>query len=125
MVQIMGPDLAFWFERRVAEITQGAKDVIQDGALEIALEVVHNVETRGTPKSGKRGRIETGKMRDSATAEVTKDTNTEYEVRSGFRDAPFYTFFQERGTETIPAMYAVSDAYEAILPEIEERLSNL
>lgn len=125
MVQIVGPNISYWFEKRVTEITQGARDVLQEGALDIALETVENVETRGTEKSGKRGRIETGAMRDAVSADITEDTETLFEVRAGFRDAPFYTFFQERGTRSIPAMYAVSDAYENNLPEIEDKLGRL
>lgn len=121
----MGPNLAFWFEKKIAEITQEVKDVLQDGALDIAVETARHVETRGTVKSGKRGRIESGDMLKSASADIIIDRPDEYEVRAGFLNAPFYTFFQERGTVTIPAMYAVSDAYEAIIPEIEKRLGNL
>lgn len=124
-VKIMGPNLAYWFERKVQEITQEAKDIVAEGALDIAAETAYHVETRGTVKSGKQGRIETGKMLESATADVMVDTPELYEVRAGFRNAPFYTFFQERGTVTIPAMYAVADAYESNLPVIEERLSKI
>lgn len=58
-------------------------DLIQageDGAT--AMEFM--VATRGTAKSGKQGRIETGALLDSIDSRVTKDTKTELEVEYGY-----------------------------------------
>lgn len=118
-------DLTEWLEARVSEITAEAKEVISEAGELIASQTRHYVETRGTAQSGKRGRIDTGAMRDSASSEVVKETEEEYEVRAGFLDAPHYTVFQERGTKHIEAMYAVSDAFEEAKVLVEGRLRNL
>lgn len=109
-------NLTAWFEHHVERITNEVRDAVIDTAREGAEEARNNVATRGTAKSGKAGRIETGRMINSINSEVLSSGGLEVEARFGFKGEPDYTVYQEggfthnRSGEWITGMYAVTDA---------------
>lgn len=122
MSQGFGPAVLAWFEQKVETLQDGSREVAIEAGEEVAEKTRQYIRTRGTAKSGKRGRIETGAMLDSVDSQVVKDTPDEVEVHAGYHDGPFYTVFQELGTTRIEAMYALTDAAEEVLPELEKKL---
>lgn len=115
------PDL--WFRQKVDSIQQEARSLLAEAAQEGEQITKHHIETRGTAKSGKRGRIDTGTMLNEVDSAVTVDRKDL--VRSEFGwlgETPFYARFQELGTKTIEGMYALTDAYEEVTQNLEEDL---
>lgn len=123
MAENFGDAVISWMERKVEALTDDAKEVIVETGEDIKELTVYYIENRGTAKSGKQGRIETGAMRDSVDFEVTENTANSIQVRAGYHDAPFYTVFQELGTRRIEAMEALVDAAEVQRVIMERRLS--
>lgn len=107
-----------WFDGKVDALNRKSFKALRE-AMEAGENVTkHNIENRGTDKSGKRGRIDTGKMRDSVESEAKLVSKDEAIGKFGWIDKkPFYVEFQEPGTERIPAMWALSDAAEEILQD--------
>lgn len=108
-----------WFEAKVNEMNRrnfgSLRDAMKDGE-----EITQTfIATRGTQKSGKQGRVDTGKMLDSVDSDTKLVSKDEAEGRFGWiKKAPFYAPFQEEGTKTIPAMYALSDAAKIVIDEL-------
>jgi len=101
-----------WFEAQVDEIRDTGKNAVQETTQEGAELVRRYISTRGTAKSGKQGRIETGAMLNSVDDQIVTESRDEIVGRFGMGDAPEYAVFQEYGTSTIEAMYAITDAAE-------------
>lgn len=86
-------------------------------ALDAGIELAKNrgkgyISSRGTEKSGKAGRVETGNMLQSFDGAVTNGRN-EISGEVGWLDElPDYAIFQEYGTQFVSAMYALRDASE-------------
>lgn len=108
-----------WFEAKVNEMNRknfgSLRDAMKDGE-----EITQTfIATRGTEKSGKQGRVDTGKMLDSVDSDTKLLSKDEAEGRFGWiKKAPFYAPFQDEGTKTIPAMYALSDAAKIVIDEL-------
>lgn len=123
-----GRQLFEWIESKLNRLTDQAKDAIREGAKEGEDLTKLHIETRGTAKSGKQGRIETGRMRDAVTSRVEKDTDTEIEASFGWLDdRANYFGLQERGfTHTsgvdVEGMFALSDAADQVVRDIERKL---
>jgi len=111
-----------WFNAKVDRLTDGSKAVVKNAGQEGKDLIVHYIETRGTAKSGKAGRIETGAMRDSVDTKVEKESAAEIQVSFGYYDTPFYTAFQEPGTRYIEAMNAIGDAWDIVKAGLEKDL---
>jgi hypothetical protein len=89
-------------------IERGSEIVRENG--EYGAELVRDtVETSGTMKSGKRGRIDTGTMLGSVNDEFETIPNGAQSTY-GFLNPPDYTKFQELGTQYIEPMNAIDDA---------------
>ena len=101
-----------WFEAQVDELRDNGRNAVQETTQEGAELVRRYISTRGTAKSGKAGRIETGRMLDSVDSQIITDSRDEIVGRFGMENAPEYAVFQEYGTRTIEAMYAITDAAE-------------
>ena len=86
-----------WFNAKVDRLTDGSKAVVKNAGQEGKDLIVHFIETRGTAKSGKAGRIETGAMRDSVDTRVEKESATEIQVSFGYYDTPFIQFGKKGG----------------------------
>lgn len=111
-----GADLTLWLESKLKRLTDGSVRALSE-AMEAGENITkHNIETRGTEASGKRGRIDTGKMLDKVDSKTEILGDGEAEGRFGWTDKePFYARFQEDGTRFIEPMYALSDAAEEVL----------
>lgn len=125
-----GAQVMAWFEGKVRRLNDGkrntAKELSKDGE-ELTKEFI---ATRGTAKSGKRGRIETGAMIDSVSSGTVKETEDEIVTRFGYEDSPFYTAFQEPGFThssgvQVAGTYALSDAAEAIGIELKRDIGRV
>lgn len=117
-----------WVEDKVNRLTDSAKEAIREGAKEGEDLTKLHIENRGTAKSGKQGRIETGRMRDAVSSRVDKDTDTEIEASFGWLDdRATYFGLQERGFThvsgvNVEGMFALSDAADQVSREIERKL---
>lgn len=119
--------MSAWFEANVSKISREAADAVED-AVDKGKEVMrYHIETRGTAKSGKRGRVETGNMRDKVQSRMEKVTPREVSGRFGWLDPELYFQLQERGFNhvgggQVEGMYALTDAFEEttadLLPEL-------
>lgn len=115
-----------WFEGVAKKMIEGMGDVVADAVGEGKEISQHNIDTRGTLKSGKRGRIETGKMRDAVDSEISRKDKTgvsgrfgwikEYEKYFGLQEEGF----EHRGGVTVDGMYAISDAADEVFKNIED-----
>jgi hypothetical protein len=111
-----------WYNKKLDRLTRGTKATVKDAGQEGKELIVHYIETRGTAKSGKAGRIETGAMRDSVDTRVEKESATEIQVSFGYYDTPFYTIWQEGGSRHIEAMQAMGDAWDTVRVKLEGEL---
>jgi len=97
-------------------------------ALEEAVRVIQFfIATRGTPKSGKSGRVVTGKMLDSVFSEMDESGGT-FHGGVGWKDHELYFSLQEDGFrhlggDMVPAMNAFMDAYPVFREDLIRRLS--
>lgn len=101
-------------EAKQKRILERGRRITQDNTEYGADLIRDTVETSGTVKSGKRGRIDTGAMLAAVEADY-KDTSDGGEGRYGWgENAPFYTKFQEGGNDkfavAFDGMFAVPDA---------------
>lgn len=97
-------------ERKMKNILQAGRQITQDNG-EYGAELVRDViETSGTVKTGKRGRIETGEMLAGVDSEYT-NTSDGGEATYGFTRPTYYATYQEYGTQYIEPMHALDDAY--------------
>lgn len=83
----------------------------------------HVIENSGTPKSGKRGRIETGLMRNSVQSAGADRVGNTIEGKFGWRDPEPYFLYQEQGftinsrkseytsRADVPAMHALLQGF--------------
>ncbi len=111
-----------WFNAKVDKLEGGVREAGIE-ALEDGERITKNyIETRGTAKSGKRGRIETGAMLDSVNHSILENSKDEFVGRFGYDDGPFYTVFQELGTSRIEAMYALTDAAEEVFDDLRKEI---
>lgn len=113
-----GPDPRAWFEAKVRKLTAESFQSLED-AMEAGENITkHHIETRGTEGTGKRGRVDTGEMRDRVTSDAVKQGSDVMIGRFGWIEKkPFYAEFQEDGTKYIEPMYALSDAAEEVLQD--------
>lgn len=126
-----GEDLDAWFRAKVSHIENGATPLVEDAVEEGKNITRHNIETRGTAKSGKRGRIATGEMRDGVGASMEVSTKDLARGKFGWEpDAPTYARFQEPGFAhvggvTVEGMYALGDAYEEVILNLQHDIRDL
>lgn len=119
------------FEAVLDRITDQVREAVVDTIQEGAEEAKQNVATRGTAKSGKAGRIETGRMINSINYEITGASQNMVEGRFGFQGEPGYTQFQEGGFthnfsgEYIEGMYATTDAAMNAIENFKSRIGGI
>lgn len=75
------------------------------------------ISTRGITKPG---RILTGDMLQSFTSAILRTANGAVGTLGWIDDEPFYSFFQEYGTQYIEPMFALRDAAEAVKNQLIE-----
>lgn len=112
-----------WFESVTDELMNNAVKILRDNVQEGEEITKHNIENSGTLKSGKRGRVETGEMRDSVSSGIISASDEEVVGRFGWLNGPKWAKFQEHGfvhVSGVPVegMFALSDAAQ----EVEDNL---
>lgn len=96
-------------ESKMKRVIEEGRQIVRDNG-EYGADLVRDVvETSGTLKSGKRGRIDTGAMLGSVGDDYKQLANGA-ESTYGFLNPPEYTKYQELGTEYIEPMNAIDDA---------------
>lgn len=114
-----------WFEGVAKKMVEGIEDIVEEGVARGEQITKHNIESRGTSKSGKRGRIETGAMRDAVDSKITerskKRVSGEFGWINEFQDYYGYqeSGFNHRSGVSVEGMYALSDAAEEVFSDIE------
>lgn len=127
-----GGDPVRWFRGKVTRIEDGVEQALQN-AMEDGAEIMrNNIATRGTAKSGKAGRIETGKMSGDVKARVYPGTDKGNQVgRFGWIDnREDYYGYQEGGFEhvnggDVEGMYALQDAAELAFREFQRAVDEV
>lgn len=126
-------DVVNWYRSKLVGVEEGASEMSIDMAREGALKMRENIETRGTAKSGKKGRIETKKMRDAVDYDLpTERTDGKYQTRFGWIDPSTredYFRYQEGGFkhnfsktgEVVRGMYAMFDAARDVFDEFKRK----
>lgn len=110
------------------QITDIIHEVAEEAAEKGENITKHHIETRGTEKSGKRGRVDTGAMRDAVTGKVTeKSPDSATAVFGWVEGSPEYAKYQEygfkhRGGVDVEGMYALTDAGEEVMDDLKEDL---
>jgi hypothetical protein len=123
--------LTAWFEESVNSVMGDVNDIVADAIEDGALTTQINIATRGTPKSGKQGRVRTGDMLDAVKSEMIKSTPREAEGKFGWIDEyEDYFGYQEGGFDhvggvTVEGMYALEDAGEEAWNNVVEEIGNL
>lgn len=114
-----------WFEAKVNEINRRNYRALQN-AMKEGEEITQTfIATRGTAKSGKQGRVDTGKMLESVDSETNLTGRDEAEGRFGWlKKKPFYAEFQEAGTQYIEPMYALTDAAAIVIDELVKDIND-
>lgn len=114
-----------WFDRKVDNLNRRTFRAL-DESMKEGEEITQTfIATRGTSGTGKQGRVDTGKMLDSVGSEAKLLNSEEAEGRFGWlNEQPFYAEFQEAGTKYIEPMYALSDASEIAIQELERKLGD-
>lgn len=112
--------LTAWFEESVNEIMGDVNDIVADAIEGGEAMTKFHIATRGTAKSGKKGRIKTQKMYDAVNSQMTKSGARDAEGKFGWIDGyEDYYGYQEGGFEhvggvTVEGMYALTDAGEEV-----------
>lgn len=127
-----GGDPVRWFRQKMVRVEDGASEVLKQAMEDGAESMRHHIRTRGTAKSGKAGRIDTGKMLSDVTSKVYPGTEKGNQVgRFGWVDnREDYYGFQEGGFEhvsggTVEGMYAMVDAAELAFREFQRGMSKV
>lgn len=120
-----GTSAQTWFEGVSKKMIDGISEVVESAVGEGKEITQHNIETRGTMKSGKRGRIEKGKMRNAVDSRVTKRDKSGVAGKFGWINEfePYFGYqeggFEHVGGVSVEGMYAISDAAKEVFDNIE------
>lgn len=108
-----------WFEVKVNEINRKNYRALQESMKDGEETTQTFIATRGTPGTGKQGRVDTGAMLNAVDSDTHLKSRDEAEGRFGWLDKkPYYAEYQEDGTKYIPPMYALQDAAEIVKAEL-------
>lgn len=121
-----------WYRGKVARVEDGLEEALQNAMEDGAQIMRDNIATRGTVKSGKAGRIDTGQMIGDVKARIYPGTVKGNQVgRFGWIDnREDYYGFQEGGFEhvnggEVEGMYALQDAAELAFREFQRAKSEV
>lgn len=126
-----GGSAVSWFEgsvRRKIDAIQEAVEEASESGKNISR---HHIETRGTAKSGKRGRIETRQMLNAVDNDTPVRTNKSITSRFGWiKEFEDYFGYQERGFnhvngQSVEGMYAITDAGEEVSQDLFEEIEKI
>ena len=128
MLSMASGSMGGWFRSKLADIEEIIHDTADSAASEGETLVKTFVENRGTAKSGKKGRIETGAMRDAVSGKVTEKKIASATAEFGWLEGlPSYTTYQEFGFDhtagfKVEGMYTLADAKDIVTASVEEQL---
>lgn len=128
-------DIVRWYRGKVEALENANVETLEQAAEDGAELMKYFIETRGTEKSGKRGRIEDRDMLNAVTSEVTSRGPGKNQANFGWlKTREDYFALQEGGFEhspgvTVEGMYALTDAAEEtftnLREDIERNLKNV
>lgn len=116
-------DIVRWYRGKIEAIEKGNADLIAEAARRGEEITKHHIESRGISK---RGRVDTGRMRDAITSKVSTDTANRVQAHFGWlSEKQDYFGYQEGGFthtsgKTIEGMYALTDAAEEVFADLAE-----
>lgn len=115
------------FMGKFDQIITAAEDAMAEAVNEAARFIEEAIRTRGTPKSGKQGRIETGLMYESVDNEI-EVSGALVKGKLGWRNFQLYFELQEGGFihlggAQVPGMMAFEDAKPFVRDEVVRRLA--
>lgn len=120
-----------WFKQIMERVEDGNSNAISQAVSDGENTMKHLIASRGTAKSGKAGRIETGNMHNSVTSSFNQTARGNAVGRFGWlKNREDYFGFQEGGFEharsgvDVEGMYAMVDAYELVKQELEQAVRN-
>lgn len=119
-----------WFSAKVDNLNDGLREIAKESAEDGEKLTKQYIETRGTAKSGKQGRIETSAMLNSVSSGVVRETKEEIQTRFGYKNAPYWTAYQDPGFEhvngvTVEGTYALTDASEEVFEDLRKDIERL
>ena len=123
-----GAAMLAWFDRKVNALRQNLQEAGKDLSDDISDTTKEFIASRPSAKSGKAGRIDTGKMYDSVSAEQVSGSRDEWTFRAGYHNGPKWTPYQEAGFdhnwsgEHIAGTYALHDAEDLAKAELPRRI---
>lgn len=123
-----GAALLKWFDSKVDNLSANLRETGKNITDDIRDTTKEFISQRPSEKSGKPGRIDTGKMIDSVSSEEVKYTKNDMEFRAGYKDGPPWAKFQELGFEhwisgeDIAGTYALTDAEDLAKQELPRRI---
>lgn len=127
-----GGDPVRWFRQKTVRIEDGATQALEQAMDDGAESMRYHIMSRGTAKSGKAGRVDTGKMLSDVTSKVYPGTEKGNQVgRFGWiENREDYYGFQEGGFEhvnggTVEGMYAMVDAREIAFREFQLEMGSV
>lgn len=128
MRSLANPNMNDWFKKKMDEVAVIMKETAQESAATGKRNVREFVQTRGTEKSGKEGRIETGAMLKAVRGKTLTANKTSASSSFGWIEGPpEYTRYQEHGFThvngvDVAGMYALADASEIMKREVKDIL---
>lgn len=123
-----GGQLFKWYRSKMTKVQTGTEKALKRAGEEGESLIKEYIATRGTAKSGKQGRIDTKKMYNAVGHRILgrgESLQVRFGWVSGTREDYFQyqeTGFQHVGGVTVEGMYAISDAAEKILGNLEREL---
>lgn len=120
-----GAEIVRWFRGKRKDVEEAAVGVLYDAAIEGEQTMQHLIATRGTAKSGKAGRIDTGRMHDAVTSRVVRRSDGAQLDIGWIRDREDYFLMQEGGFFNVAAgvdvegMYALQDTAEMVFNKLD------
>lgn len=125
VIRKSGPDVTSWARERVRDVRAAGREAMDD-TVELGKNTMqYNIETRGTAKSGKRGRVETGDMLEFVDGRVAGGGDKIVGEFGWLDRSPSYSLFQEYGTQFIQPMMALQDSFDDAKVEFVARFDKL
>ena len=128
VIRRMANEIPDWLAGKIAKIREAVAETGELAAEGGKQTTRAFVATRGTVRSGKQGRVDTGKMLDRVGGKSERVSPDETRVEFGWYDGRkgpewYQEFgFDHRYGSVVEGMYAVSDARDLAEPAIMETL---
>lgn len=115
---------------RIETMTRRARRTVKEASEKGRDLTKEHIETRGTAKSGKRGRIETSAMLKSVSSGTVSSTADELVERFGYQNSPYWTAYQEPGFThtsgvTVEGTYALQDAADEVFKDLRRDIGDV